>query len=346
MIGNIYITGEIGIEVNLIDIIRQVKSAPEAESFKVFINSPGGFVDAGFDILNYLRSIGKPIETVGNGLVASIATVIFMAGSKRSIAPNTQFMIHLPWMESVGNADELEQYAKELRAVEKQLLDFYKRELNLEEEALQPLLREESWLTAEQLQTLGFTTSEPVLATAKAFFKPNNKSNMTEEDKGWFTGVFNKLEKLLTPKAKNKVIQDATGTEIDFTDLADDATIEIGAMATVDGNPAEGEYPLPDGSAYFFVAGELTEIRDPEGEDELAELRSENERLTQELADAQASHQEQLNTINTEFNKLKAKVKSQFKIDVKKENTGKGNQGNPENRFAGAAERIKNAKTK
>lgn len=345
MIGNIYITGEIGVEVNLIDIVGQVKGQPAAESFKVFINSPGGFVDAGFDILNYLKSIGKPIETIGNGLVASIATVIFMAGSKRSIAPNTQFMIHLPWMESVGNADELEQYAKELRAVEKQLLDFYKKELDLEEEALQPLLREESWLTQDQLKTLGFTTSEPALATAKAFFKPNNKSSMTEEDKGFFTGIFGKLEKLLSPKIKNKVVQDATGTEIDFTDLADDATIEVGAMATIDGNPADGEHPMPDGSTYVFVAGELTEINEPEGDDELAELRAENERLTQELSDAQANNQAQIDTINTEFNKLKAKVKSQFKVDNKKE-TNRANGGNPENRFEGAAERVKNAKTK
>jgi ATP-dependent protease ClpP protease subunit len=346
MIGNIYISGEIGIEVNLIDIVGQVKGQPEAVSFKVHINSPGGFVDAGFDIFNYIRSIGKPIETIGSGLVASIATVIFMAGSSRSILPNTQFMIHLPWMESAGNADELEQYAKELRAVEKQLMDFYKKELNLSEEALQPLLRDESWLTPEQLQTLGFTTSQPLPVTAKAFFKPFNKSSMTEEDKGFFTKIFGKLETLLSPKIKNKVIQDATGTEIDFTDLADDAVIEVGAKATVDGTPAEGEYLLPDGFTYVFAAGELMEIKDPEGDDELAELRSENERLTQELADAQASHQTQIDTINTEFNKLKAKVKSQFNAGGKKETPEKPKNINPANRFAGAAERIKNAKNK
>lgn len=92
MIGKIYITGTIGDfeedgkvvpGINLIDIVGQVKAQPEATSFDVFINSEGGYVHIGFDILNYLRSLGKPITTIGTGIVASIATVIFMAGTQR-----------------------------------------------------------------------------------------------------------------------------------------------------------------------------------------------------------------------------------------------------------------------
>ena len=83
MQGNIFINGLIGSfgteqGVELIDIIQQVKKQPNATSFKVNINSEGGAVDVGFDIYNYLRSLGKPIETFGSGLVASIATVNLM----------------------------------------------------------------------------------------------------------------------------------------------------------------------------------------------------------------------------------------------------------------------------
>lgn len=319
MIGNIYITGEIGVEASLLDVMAQVKKLPESvQSLKVTINSVGGFVDVGFDIFNYLRSLGKPIETVGTGIVASIATVIFMAGSTRTVAPNTEFMIHLPWTEAMGNADELERYAKELRACEKQLLDFYKKELNLSEEALQPLLRDESWLTQDQLETLGFTTSQPIPVVAKAYYNSKTNKSMTEDDKGYFNGIFARLEKLLKPKPKNKVVQDATGAELDFTDLADDATIEVGATATIDGAPAEGEYTMPDGAVYVFSAGELTEIKEVE-EDELAALKEENELLKQQITDAQASHQEQLDSIAVEMKSLKARTKSTHKVDDKKD---------------------------
>ena len=87
MTGNIYISGQIGTfdgtpGTELIDIVSQVKSQPKATAFNVHINSEGGLVDVGFDIYNYLKSLGKPITTIGSGIVASIATVIFMAGTK------------------------------------------------------------------------------------------------------------------------------------------------------------------------------------------------------------------------------------------------------------------------
>jgi ATP-dependent protease ClpP protease subunit len=86
MEGIIYINGQIGSTptekgVELIDIIQQVKAQEGALSFRVHINSEGGVVDTGFDIFNYLKSLQLPITTVGSGLVASIATVIFMAGT-------------------------------------------------------------------------------------------------------------------------------------------------------------------------------------------------------------------------------------------------------------------------
>jgi hypothetical protein len=103
------------------------------------------------------------------------------------------------------------------------------------------------------------------------------------------------------------VVQDATGAELDFADLADDATIEVGATATVDGQPAEGEYLLPDGYTYVFTAGELTEIIEPEDDAEVAALVAENKALKR-----------QLNTIKSEVLALKKQVTSKFSVDGKK----------------------------
>jgi len=322
MIGNIYISGQIGdfdgvTGVNLIDVIGQVKKQPEALSFNVHINSEGGLVDVGFDIFNYLKSLGKPVTTIGSGIVASIATVIFMAGATRMIRENTPFMIHMPWGGGQGNADEMEAFTAELRLIEKQLTDFYKKELDLTPEAIEPLLKNETWLSPEQLTTLGFTNAEVFKAVAKTHFKLKN-NDMTDNDKSWIEKTFSKMFAKLTP-VKNKLVQDATGAELDFTDLADDAPIETGAAATIDGSPAEGEYTLPDGTVYVFSAGLLTEIKEPSGDDEVATLKAENERLTQELAAKDTAHTETIDDIKKEVVALKKQVTSKFSVETKKD---------------------------
>jgi ATP-dependent protease ClpP protease subunit len=340
MTGNIYISGQIGTfdsvaGVELIDVISQVKKQPKATAFNVHINSEGGLVDVGFDIYNYLTSLGKPITTIGSGIVASIATVIFMAGTERLVRENTPFMIHLPWGGSMGTADELEKFADQLRGIEKKLVGFYKKSLHLEEQALMPLLKNETWLTPTQLTTLGFTTSRQVKAAAKAFFKTNSTMNGTfsERDRHWMESLFTKvLGKFKNAHVFNKVIQDATGTEIDFTDLADDAVIEVGAIATIDGKPAEGKYILPDGFTYVFAEGELTEIIEPEEDAEAESLKKENKNLKR-----------QLNSIRNEVMALKRQVSSNFSVDGKKAAYRK--QGDTD-RTAGMKEYLRSKKGK
>lgn len=339
MTGNIYISGQIGTfdgvaGVELIDVIGQVKKQPDATAFNVHINSEGGLVDVGFDIYNYLTSLGKPITTIGSGIVASIATVIFMAGSQRLIRENTPFMIHLPWGGSMGTADELERFADQLRSIEKKLVGFYTRSLNLEEQALLPLLKNETWLTPNQLTTLGFTTSRQVKAAAKAFFKTNSMNGtFSERDRHWMESLFTKvLGKFKNAHVFNKVVQDATGTEIDFTDLPDDAVIEVGAIATVDGKPAEGEYILPDGFTYVFAKGELTEIVEPEEDAEAEELKKENKNLKR-----------QLNSIRNEVLALKRQVTSNFSVDGKKAAYRKSGEAD---RTAGMKEYLRSKKGK
>jgi len=316
MTGNIFITGQIGTfdgvaGIELLDVIAQVKKQPNASAFNVHINSEGGLVNVGFDIYHYLKSLGRPITTIGSGIVASIATVIFMAGSQRQVRENTPFMIHLPWGGSMGTADELETFAGQLRTIEKKMVGFYKKELHLEDQAILPLLKNETWLTEKQLTVLGFTTTPQVKAVAKAFLNSNSTimtGTFSDRDKNWMEGLFEKvLSKFKHSGVLNKVVQDGTGTEIDFTELADDAVIELGATATVDGKPANGEFVLPDGATYIFTKGELTEIIEPEEDAEVAMVMAENKNLKR-----------QLTTIKNEVMALKRQVTSKFSVEGKK----------------------------
>lgn len=331
MEGTIYINGQIGSDsfqkgVELIDIIQQVKEQPNATSFRIHINSEGGVVDTGFDIFNYLKSLQLPITTIGSGLVASIATVIFMAGDKRILTSGTQFMIHSPWGSIDGTADEIEKYAQSVRDAENKLVKFYTNQTGLEVDAIAPLLKNETWLTEDQATSLGFATllNEPILA--KAYLNFNNDKQMTKEDKSWIEAKFEAIQNLFAKPIVNIVLQDANGVEIDFPEVMEGETPAIGAMANVDGQPAEGEYLMPDGSTYVFVAGALTEIVEAEIEDAAKE---ELEALRQQLADKEAEllasadllaeKETQILNIAKEVKELKAGITSKVIVDSKKD---------------------------
>ena len=326
MEGTIYINGQIGSTpdqkgTELIDIIQQVKSQTGATSFRVHINSEGGVVDTGFDIFNYLHSLKLPITTVGSGLVASIATVIFMVGDKRILTSGTQFMIHSPMGGIDGTADEIELYAQSVRDCETKLIKFYTNQTGLGTDAIAPLLRNETWLTEDQATSLGFATSlnEPILA--KAYLNLNNDKPMNKEDKSWIEDKFNSILNAFKKPILNIVLQDANGVAIEFAEVMEGETPTIGAIATIDGTPAEGEYIMPDGSTYIFLAGELTEIV-VSGEVELDALRKQ---LADKEAELQASavtiaeQEVQITNIVKEVKELKAGITSRFDGAEKKE---------------------------
>ncbi len=353
MEGNIYINGQIGTYENvrgveLKDVINQVQGQPFATSFNVYINSEGGVVDVGFDIYNYLRSLNVPITTIGVGLVASIATVIFMAGDTRKFRKGTEFMIHLPSGMVAGTSQDIEAYNEMLKKLEKQMVDFYKKATNLTEEAIYPLLKNESWLTADDAFNMNFITEMEVefAMVAKAFINTNLNKSMTQEDKSWIESQFEKFTGLFGKKVVALVLQDANGAEINFPDLEDGATPKVGDMATVDGQPAEGEYIMPSlgGVTVIFVGGSVAEIREAEGDgnEEMEALKAENEALKQQLADAVAKETasvEKLQTIETEFTNFKKEITGKFEFDKKKEE--KGEEVSP---VKARLEKIKNKK--
>ncbi|RAK21602.1 ATP-dependent protease ClpP protease subunit [Flavobacterium aquaticum] len=278
-IGKIYISGEIGVDCTLLDVIKQVKAQPNSDSFVVKIDSVGGFVDAGTDIYNYLRNLKKPITTITTKAY-SIASVIFMAGDTRIIPEGAEnaFMIHLPWMEAVGDTSALAYYLDELKTVENDLVKFYSKLLDIDSDTIHSLLRNETYLNATQALELGIATQlqKPQMAVAKLH-------NIEEkEEEGLMKKLNKKLDSImnmLTGKIKAELIlQDGTGMEIIFPELSEGDMPEVGEKATVDGKEANGEFLMPDGSTMVFEKGLLTEIKPEESdasEDDTAPLDAE-----------------------------------------------------------------------
>ena len=124
MNNDLYLIGEVGWEITLDSVINQVRETNQDEPLNVHIHSQGGQVYDGLAIYNYLKSLPQQVNTISSGLVASIASVIFLAGDKetRKINNLDSFLIHLPSGGSWGNAQDLEKTATELRDIEEKLV--------------------------------------------------------------------------------------------------------------------------------------------------------------------------------------------------------------------------------
>ena len=94
MTGNIYIYGEIGNQVTLDTVLKDI--TPEASEYIVHIISQGGDVFEGYAIYNAIKNTGKNITVHIEGVCASIATLIAATGNKIIMNTKSQFMIHNP----------------------------------------------------------------------------------------------------------------------------------------------------------------------------------------------------------------------------------------------------------
>lgn len=306
--------------INLKDIVNQINSAKEANRLVVHIHSPGGDVWEGFAIHDALVNSGKEITTIIEGLCASIATVIALAGDRRLMTEHSEFLIHNPWAFSIGDSSDFKKVSDDLAKTENKLAEFYAKKTNLSTDQLLSYMHEETIFSAKEAQDFGFVTE--IIATIKqvAHFKNNiNNTNMKNESEtvkklSAIEMMLNGIKNLLVPK-KNIVIQDTDGKEMDFGDnIKTQEEIKVGDTATVDGAPATGDHTLADGTVYKFDAGKLTEIVEPAGDDqEMEKLRAENEELKrqlQEKTDSLKTEAKKVSDLTVMVNKLDADFKN------------------------------------
>jgi ATP-dependent Clp protease protease subunit len=193
--GQVYIHGVIGSYtdeegqevkgVELLDVISQVKSQPQATSFLVHIMGPGGLVDAGNAIYDYLESLkaqGIQVDTITDGDIGSIATKVFLAGTNRTIVDGHEFFIHNPWNQpKPGDAKSQELELAMLKQTEAQLRAFYQQHTNITDTGLKGLMDKQTGMNADQAVTLGFATRKAVGNKIKALSLLKNNSTMSEK---------------------------------------------------------------------------------------------------------------------------------------------------------------------
>lgn len=136
------------------DIRNLVKEAGEKE-INLHINSTGGSIYASVAINNFLRQCGNIINVYIDGVAASGASIIAMAGNKIYMPINTTMMIHRAATGVYGNVDDLRKVADTLEKFDETVLNSYKNRFVGTVEELRELIKKETYLTAEECKVFG-----------------------------------------------------------------------------------------------------------------------------------------------------------------------------------------------
>lgn len=153
-----------------VDALSKLPAA--VKTVRVHINSPGGDVFSALNIANALRdqqsTKGRVVETIVDGLAASAASIIAMAGSKVVMADNALMMVHNPLSIAIGNAAELRQAADVLDTVRDTLVATYQWHSKKTSAELVALLDGETWMTADEAIANGLATEKVAGLSAAA----------------------------------------------------------------------------------------------------------------------------------------------------------------------------------
>lgn len=333
------------ITISSSDVAKFLSENSEADAIEIEIRSNGGSVSHGFDIYDQLKNSGKKIITKGYR-VNSIATVIFLAGDERYLSKNAEFIIHNPWIgaESLQGmpltADTLEEISADVRQSEEKIYNFYSKKLKLSDSdriKLKDLMDKDTDIGAELAVDMGFATgliddykkkykkgsasavyTDLILAKYKSNIETQMENKQVTEQISGLEKAVNKLMAFFKRSIKNAVATLEDGTSVYFE--AD--VLEVGAALWLDEEfttpVPDAEHKLNDGTVVVTVDGIVTEIRPAEAEEapeveieineEVENLKKENETLKAEIENLKSAHTKEVDEIAVEVKALQKEL--------------------------------------
>jgi len=133
------------------------------------IHSPGGDVFAASAIRAMIADYPGKVTTRIDGLCASAATYVAMAGDHVVMQDSAFFMIHDPWTITIGGVEELKTTINFLKTIKDGIVETYQNKTHMEAEELARMMSNETWMTARQAQEKGFVDEVVSVGDAKPF---------------------------------------------------------------------------------------------------------------------------------------------------------------------------------
>ena len=127
-----------------------------AGDITVWINSPGGDCNAAAQIYNMLRDYKGHVTVKIDGIAASAASVVAMAGDTVLMSPVSMMMIHNPSTIAIGNTGDMQKAIDMLDAVKESIINAYRLKSGLSRNRISQMMDDESWFDANKAVELRF----------------------------------------------------------------------------------------------------------------------------------------------------------------------------------------------
>lgn len=168
----------------------------------IWINSPGGDCIAASQIYSMLMDYKGSVTVKINGIAASAASVIAMAGTNILMAPTALMMIHNPLTVAIGDSEEMQKAIDMLSEVKESIINAYEIKTSLSRTRLSHLMDAETWLSANKALELGF--ADGILEDEKKR-KPSEDVTYAFSRKAVTNSLLNKMtDKKTTVSNKNQ----------------------------------------------------------------------------------------------------------------------------------------------
>jgi len=154
--GDISSSSWYGDEVTPKDFKKDLDALGSIKNLNIYINSGGGDVFAGQAIYSMLKRHEASKTVYIDGLAASIASVIAMAGDKIIMPKNAMLMIHNAWTIMAGNANNFRKMADDMDKIDESIQAVYVDKTGISQEEIAELMDKETWLTADDALSRGF----------------------------------------------------------------------------------------------------------------------------------------------------------------------------------------------
>ena len=175
----------------------------------MWINSPGGDCVAAAQIYNMLMDYKGDVTVKIDGIAASAASVIAMAGTKVLVSPVSMLMIHNPMTAAFGNSDEMQKAIEMLGSVKDSIINAYEIKTGQSRAKLSHLMDAETWMNANKAIEYGF--ADGILEDAK---KPSEAVvSFAFSRKAVTNSLLNKLNSKPAPASKPEVKPDGRSVD-------------------------------------------------------------------------------------------------------------------------------------
>lgn len=150
----ILLSGEVNKDLaeKIIKNLFVLEAMSKTKPIYLYIDSPGGDVDAGFAIFDVIRFIQPEVIAIGTGLIASAASLILLAAKKdnRFGLPNSHYLIHQPLSRMQGVATDIEIHAQEIEKAKAKINAIIAEETGTAREKVAADTDRDYWLNADE----------------------------------------------------------------------------------------------------------------------------------------------------------------------------------------------------